>query len=260
MAPIKFEDEIREKLQERELQPGKDAWKKLSAQLGEEKKPNNKKLWFAIAASFIGILIVASFFFKNDNIFPKESPFVDNDFPSQEKELKKNSEEILPETNTLEIANEEVSSEKINQLNEVSENKNYKKTISEKNQKIATHQKTKITPNVIAKVKELTEENIPINKKSLVDTKIDEVVTSVKALQLKNNNVTPEEVDALLAIAQREIRVEKIFNPNTKKVDAAALLEDVEWELDRSFRDKVFYALGEGFDKLKSAVVERNNL
>ena len=69
MAPIKIEDNIREKMQERELQPSKDAWAKLETRLGEEKKSGlNRKTWYAIAAGFIGILILASVFFNNDAV------------------------------------------------------------------------------------------------------------------------------------------------------------------------------------------------
>ena len=43
MAPIKIEDNIREKMQERELQPSADAWKQLEARLGEEKRTSQSK-------------------------------------------------------------------------------------------------------------------------------------------------------------------------------------------------------------------------
>jgi hypothetical protein len=64
-------------------------------------------------------------------------------------------------------------------------------------------------------------------------------------------------VEALLNNARREIETQRILN--NPKVDATALLEDVEWELEKSFRDKVFDALGEGFQKVRTAVTERND-
>ena len=63
----------------------------------------------------------------------------------------------------------------------------------------------------------------------------------------------------LLAKAQREIELQRILNNSNYKIDAAALLSDVESELERSFRDKVFDALGEGYQKIRTAVAERNN-
>ena len=82
---------------------------------------------------------------------------------------------------------------------------------------------------------------------------------AVQKIQNENNTVTPDEIDALLAKAQRDISNNRILQANTQKVDAAALLLDVETELERSFRDRVFDALGEGFNKVRSAVAERNN-
>ena len=67
MAPIKFEENIKEKLDKRTIQPSIEAWNKLSARLNENKKRNNKPFWWlGIAASIIGVFFVASQFFNND--------------------------------------------------------------------------------------------------------------------------------------------------------------------------------------------------
>ena len=72
--------------------------------------------------------------------------------------------------------------------------------------------------------------------------------------------MTDAEIDVLLAEAQREIISNQIFNKNTNKVDANALLLDVEAELyPESFRERVFEALKEGFVKARDAVANRNN-
>ena len=64
-------------------------------------------------------------------------------------------------------------------------------------------------------------------------------------------------LNSLLLKAQDEIHSREILN--TKKVDATALLNMVESELETNFRDKVFEALGDGYEKVRTAVVERNN-
>jgi hypothetical protein len=79
------------------------------------------------------------------------------------------------------------------------------------------------------------------------------VVASVQDIQSKNKEVSMGEIDALLAQAQRDIAMERILSAT--KVDAQALLMDVELDLERTFRDRVFYALGEGFDYVKTTVV-----
>ena len=94
---------------------------------------------------------------------------------------------------------------------------------------------------------------------SFEDSKVEEVVAKLREIQQTNKDITVEEVDALLANAQREIKNQRILFEATQKVDAAALLLDVELELERSFRDKVFDVLGDGFQKIRTAVTERNN-
>ncbi len=67
MAPIKLEENIREKLEAREMKPSAEAWKKLEAKL-EAKQPKKKAvLWYYVAASFVGFLILASVFFSKNN-------------------------------------------------------------------------------------------------------------------------------------------------------------------------------------------------
>ena len=63
MAPLKFEEHIKEKLDKREIVPTDRAWDLLSAQL-ESKREDVKKRYFhlGIAASVIGLLIISLVF------------------------------------------------------------------------------------------------------------------------------------------------------------------------------------------------------
>lgn len=51
MAPYKLEDNIREKLEARELKPSADAWSKLEAKLDTEQPKKKTVLWYYVAAS-----------------------------------------------------------------------------------------------------------------------------------------------------------------------------------------------------------------
>ena len=95
------------------------------------------------------------------------------------------------------------------------------------------------------------------NEDVFINSKVEEVVAQVKALQESENAVSAEEINSLLLKAQSEIHSREIIN--NKKVDATALLNMVESELETNFRDKVFEALGDGYEKVRTAVVERNN-
>ena len=89
--------------------------------------------------------------------------------------------------------------------------------------------------------------------------KLQEVVAKVQELKKANNTVSEAEINALLDQAQKEIALHKLYNESTKKVDANALLQDVEADLEQSFRDRAFKAIKLGYNYVKTTVAERNN-
>ena len=95
--------------------------------------------------------------------------------------------------------------------------------------------------------------------KETIDKKIEELIAQVDSMESIDNTVSDAEIDALLAQAQKEVITERIFNEKTKRVDANALLMDVEAELDRPLPEKVFEALKDGFLKAREAIADRNN-
>jgi hypothetical protein len=263
MAPINFEDNIREKLEGREIQPSANAWKKLSTQLeGTDKKQSATYIWYAIAASFIGILILASVFLNqaNSNSGDK-SKLVDAD--SSEKMESKEIPQINPPVNaseefakTIIVSEDNKSNDQIRksiQPNKIETPTQFIEKSDSRTEAVAMAE--------ISKLKELESPNpVSLNdsKEDLITkAKVAEVVAKVELMQKSNTSISSEEIDALLATAQRELRTQRILN--SVKVDPAALLGDVELELERSFRDKVFSALGDGYQFIRTAVVERNN-
>src|SRR5690606_9896127 len=90
------------------------------------------------------------------------------------------------------------------------------------------------------------------------EKKVTEIVSHFKTLQNSGKEITEAMVDSLLIQAQRELALERTFKDSTGKVDAMALLNEVENDLDKSLRDKVFEALQEGFIVVKTAVADRN--
>ena len=68
MEPNNFEKDFREKLNERKIEPGNQAWDRLDAMLSiaEEKKTKKSRKWLYIAASIVGFLLVGTFFFNQN--------------------------------------------------------------------------------------------------------------------------------------------------------------------------------------------------
>ena len=85
------------------------------------------------------------------------------------------------------------------------------------------------------------------------------VANALINLKSENNSVTEREIDSLLKIASKELFKERLQKETSKIVDANALLMSVEDEMGQSFRSKVFEALKESYETVKTAVADRNN-
>jgi len=94
---------------------------------------------------------------------------------------------------------------------------------------------------------------------SFEEQKIQQVIAQVQILKDHDNAITDADLEALLAQAQNDIVQEKLYRENSGIVDARTLLQDVEADLDRTFRDKVFEALKANFNFVKTAVAQRND-
>lgn len=267
MAPLKFEDKMREKLEQRTIQPSKGSWKKLEKLLDDKEEKKNKSYWWlGIAASFVGILIIASFFIKSDsleddpakkyvNATEKTTKTEENKIQIVELEQTETNDRTENANETLEPLIKKEVTDKIEPEPSLvtieRKNSNYtrntKKGKSQTSIAITTYQPKKVLK---------TQEIVSIDSAGIQE-KVIAIAAQVKELERNDVVVTEAEIDNLLSQAQREIAIEQLLKSN--KVSASALLSDVESELDETFKEKVFEALKTGFQKLKTSVVERNN-
>ncbi|MGB3143017.1 MAG: hypothetical protein WBB24_02840 [Maribacter sp.] len=251
METDKFEQHIKSKLQEREIEPSANAWERISGELkapaSEPKKSNY--VWMSIAASVVVLIAISMFYFisadeeiGNDTIVVEE-----NTNPINEKlELEDLN---LSEVETMETADvvqdkleDEFQSENRGLI--VVESKNIiKGQLSD----TVLDAKTRVgNTALMAKVEE-----------TLINAKVAEILAKVTIME-KSSTVTDAEVDSLLQQAQQDILKQKLFRTDAS-VDAMALLTEVEDELDQSFRDQIFNSLKAGFIKVRTAVADRNN-
>jgi len=250
MAPNKFEKHIRKQLEGREIEPTANAWANLSEKL--DIAPSQKKrdyLWYGIAASFIGILIISLLYFGlNDaeNLPAVQVVEIDEtikeDITNSELILEKNANEGLVEKSKIKpLAKRGVKDVIKNQPLEL---KGQITSIKEK-EAVVNLELEKV---VVAKD----------FKEEIISAKILEIVSKVDSLEQNNEVLTDVEVDKLLRDAQEELLRDKLFK-NNSSVDAMALLKEVEVELEQSFRDQIFQSLKTGFLKVRTAVADRNN-
>ena len=250
MEPHNFEDIVREKLHNREISPSKEAWETLSQRLDEhESKTKPKFYWFAIAAALIALLVVASLVFNFTPQIPNKAPLViEKTSDENNNNLINNKDQVQISVNKLKTNNNNITITKSPKKLIKTNNKTLVKT---SDKKIDSPQTSPTQTQVIAtNYNQQTEEN-------LLQNKIDEVVSKIETLQSLNNSGSIAEIDSLLKQAQREIQLKKVMQ--SKKVDAHALLAEVEMDLYNGFKDKVFLALGEGFEYVKEAVAKRSN-
>lgn len=251
MAPLKFEERLKEKLQDREIQPSKNAWSKIAAGLENEpvKRKNNKPAYFAIAACLIGLLIASVWFFNTTTPSTTTPQVVDTDKVDDSKKSILKTNTPFKEKNTTVIASKEVT---------IEEEKN---TVVKEGTKIKTPENQFKRPEQTKiAAYEKTNEQLRINQpeKTIIDTKLNVVMEKLALLEENNIAVTDAEVDSLLRNAQQEILAEKAIKAGMS-VDAMALLIEAESELDVSFRDKIFDNLKRRYLKLKTAVAARTN-
>ncbi|MAP79877.1 MAG: hypothetical protein CL526_02195 [Aequorivita sp.] len=265
MAPHNLEDNIRKKLDARSIQPSANAWDKLEAKLDATKPKKRPVFWYLAAASFVGFVIVTSVFLFTNNseienqivennnlnapVYDDDSKKLNNNFETAKIASEDNTKEVPPQnSSTKQDAEKQTGVAK--QKPALSQQSEIDKKIKDNRAIAKTSAKQNTTPKSV-------EELIVVENDDFFKNKVNEVVASVKKLQEDNDNITATEVENLLNNARRDIEMQRILN--NQKVDANALLQDVEWELERSFRDKVFEALGEGFNKVRTAVLERND-
>lgn len=235
MAPNKFEQHIKDKLTNRTLQPSPNAWNRLSKRLDTQTETHkNKSYWWAgLAASIVGVLLVTTLFNKVPDI--ESDPIIVNN-PQPIKE-------VLPEN----VETKDLSKDKKPNIIDQKINKQEVLVVKNSNTQAIELNKETVKSEKVAAI-ELTFE----------EQKIQDVVAQIQVLKDKNNKVTDVEIDALLLEAQKEINQNKLYS-NKGLVDARLLLEDVEADIDQSFRSKVFETLKEGLGTVKSAVANRNN-
>ena len=225
MKPNKIDNQIREKLNAREIQPSAQAWDRLDAMLtvSEEKKPKKGYGWFFVAASTI-LFFGLGFFLFNSN---------------ETKEIN-NSNPIVT------TINEVMDSTEANKINQIS---------VEKEQPVLVQNEVNYSKTQKNKKSKETNELIK------PENDLEEKITPNSQLQTPNSYkyVSPENLLAEVQTGEKVITSDKKISPKAKmKVDANSLLTNVEKELDENYRETTLDKLNRKFQDAKSALANRN--
>ena len=253
MGLYKFEQDIKEKLEKRTIQPSGNAWNKLTNKFEfTNTKKSNKVYWvIGIAASIIGILFLTPLFFNNN--IKKSTPIIVNTKPVEKVEIKASIQEVktvVAENNQHEtkmLSNPIIVSKPIKQPFNNSKNKF---DITKNNVVKMLHSKTETLTKVAVTQSNFNLSQVPIiNKKTI----------QKQEYKKPNYTITDSDIDLLLSQAQKNLALQTIYTKKSKTVDVNKLLQDVEVDINKSFRNKVFKTLKINYENMKIAIAQRND-
>lgn len=251
---MNWEDNIKETLEKRTIEPSATSWKHLSDRLDTVAQSNKSSALYwriGIAASVVGILFAVSIFFNGENVKNQQPVLVDiqnedtieNLFP-----LKFDVEERL-------VGNSNPAEQSSKDAVQKDAVKNRVKTPSS----AMSSPKQDVMVAEKRPAKTVSDAEVILDLELLETNKVSEIVAQVADLRDQGNTVTEADIDRLLFSAQQEIAHQSIWKEEMVTVDAKRLLQDVETDLQQSFRNKVFEALKNSFEIVKTAVAERHN-
>ena len=251
---MKFEEQMKDKLDQRKILPSEKAWQTIASQIDTGKSSNRGKsvFYYAIAAGFVGVVLASFIFIISGN----------NSADSMNK---------VVDTENLESSNENKQIIKRNPGQEMDirkQNITKESTIGNTDANVVVYgandqSSTNSSPTSYmskgsdGQVVDATKEDFSFQTKGVINSKISQLVEQVDMMELSQINVTDAEIDSLLRNAQRDIIREQLFLKNNT-VDAMALLSQAEDEMDQNFRDQLFDALRDGFMKVRTAIASRN--
>ena len=226
MALHNLENQIKEKLNARDIQPSAQAWDRLDAMLtiSEEKKPKKGYGWFFVAASTLFFFGMGFFIFSSNE-----------------------TTEINKSTPIVTTINEEMNSTETNKINDIS---------VENNQLVLVQNEVNDSKKQSRFIKSV-ENNQLIKENNIIQEN-----PTTNAQHPTPNTYKYISPDDLLAEVQTGEKVipsdKKTISKPRIKVDANSLLTNVEKELDNTYRETTLDKINRKFQDAKSAIVNRN--
>lgn len=233
----KFEDKMRQQFHNREIQPSNKAWSKLEKQLPPSKSKKTRSMGYYVAASIVGIILLSTI------LLSRESEISNSQIVAEPIDTEKSQSIKSRQMPRIESVSDEITAMPIKEAITVNE------TATDKKQP----QNSEIE-NVVAAIPTTS---LGEADEKFLDKWAENVAATIKDLPQDNEEALIEEVERLLFQAQLEMQLNR--NSDYSNIDAASLLEEVEFELNRTFRDKIFDFLGNEYEGLRTAIVSKFN-
>lgn len=231
MAQHNLDNQIKSKLNTREIQPSEQAWDRLDAMLtvSENKKSKKGYGWFFVAAAVV-LFFGLGFFILNSN----KSTEINNSIP------------------VVTSVDEDIDSIETNKINQISVEKEHPILVQNENNFSTTQTNKKSDRS-----KELVKGDNIIDEKITSITQHPTPITQHPSPNIQHPS--PEKLLVEVPVNQKEIPSNKKNSVKSKiKIDAASLLSTVEKELDENYKETTLDKLTKKFHDAKSALANRN--
>lgn len=231
MAQHKIDNQIKSKLNTREIQPSAQAWDRLDAMLTvSENKKSKKGYGMLFVAASVVLFFGLGFFIFNQN----EEPKINNSIPVVTK-----VDEVI----------DSIETKKINQISVEKE----QPILVQNENNFSTTQTNKKSE----RSKELVKGDNVIDEKNTSNTHHPKPITQHPSPNIQHPS--PEKLLVEVPVNQKEIPSNKKNSVTSKiKIDAASLLSTVEKELDENYKESTLDKLTKKFHDAKSALANRN--
>jgi hypothetical protein len=230
MEQHKLEKQFKEKLSNREINPSGAAWDRLDAMLSiaesktdtsTKQKSNRKFIWLYVAASIMGILFVGNLILN-----PKET-LIQN-----------------PENNVVIIKKSTRENEKI-ETTSPTKQLNADETIAKQRRAPLVQTVNRKNSTIKNPIINAPEEIVAESKQSNHNESI-----------ILNKSGSTTNIDSLLASVEKPALTAK---KSGIKINSSALLNQVDGEVQLSFREKALHTITKKYKEAKEALANRNN-
>ena len=253
MEPNKMEAEFKAKLNQREIPPSAHAWERLDAMLNEAENkkavPVRRLNWLYIAAGFVGIILVGTMFFNNDETTkPNTQVAVEdiNENPIQNNPIETTADsvnEVNPQPNIVPIKGEaQVAVSQPNQQN-----------VPNKTRKVFVPNTIKQEENQTQIAQVQIQRPTTNNLQGTTTNQVNVIPSASSRAESRDEGRLNAQTNGQLASIDTPLK-----NPKTIKVDPNSLLSQVDGELELSFREKVIRTASKKYQNVKVALANRN--
>ena len=231
MEQNSFENQIKEKLENRSITPSNQAWSRLNEMLPVSDEPKRNFKWMFLAASFIGFISVAIFFQRQ----PNELVGADKPKIPIENIIAPITENTISKSGSLGIISDKVNPEKeiVKVESKINQKKNNQAIISENN-------------------------GVEINSKTNLDDGMSNGTQKPIIFKEQTQNSSQLIAHESNSLDQIVPKNELDDTSNQIRVNANSLLSQVENELNLTFRQKVIIKIAKNYKATKEILVARN--